>query len=275
MIRALDDRVIAHQRKTWKREIELATRVLNAGWVLATNTTAHHPDGDARAGRVMLGLYAKILNNLLSIITLTQCGLPTGSVMREMTEALITLAYLATDPVPLAQQYLDGIVLRALKDLNRRRKSTDPEVRAGVREEDVRAVEERVTEIEARRSTAELEQMRRHGWASIPLEQMAMRAGLPPIVYEGGYAVDSRPTHAMDAADYLHLDQEENLGILLASGRTLNHLMPAIAAAIQAMDIINRALQLGHEKIALDLSRQMRELNKKKEPIQEPAPNNR
>lgn len=56
----------------------------------------------------MLGLYAKILNNLLSIITLTERGLPTGSVMREMTEALITLAYVATDPVPLAGQYSTG-----------------------------------------------------------------------------------------------------------------------------------------------------------------------
>ena len=53
----------------------------------------------------MLSLHAKILNGLFSIVILTERGLPTASVMREMTEAIIALSYMATDPVPLVEKY--------------------------------------------------------------------------------------------------------------------------------------------------------------------------
>lgn len=88
--------------------MELAGRGLSVGWVVATNTTVHHPGGDATRGRIMLSLHAKILNGLFSIVILTERGLPTASVMREMTEAIIALSYMATDPVPLVEKYVDG-----------------------------------------------------------------------------------------------------------------------------------------------------------------------
>lgn len=250
--------------------------MLNAGWAITTNTTVHHPNGGARGGRVMLGLYGKILNNLLSIITLTEGGLPTASVMREMTEAVITLAYMATDPVPLVEKYLDGIMLRDLKDLNRRRKSTDPEIRAGVREDVIRGVEERAADVVARRGTDEVKQMRRYTWAGLPLDQVAKKGGLPPILYEGAYAVDSGPTHAMDAIDYLYLDDKGNLSILLASGRTMNHLMIATAVALQAMDVVDRTFRLGRGRTVQDLGQQVQALNdEQKGRSHASAPNNR
>jgi len=86
----------------WTRGTDLAERMLNAGFVIITNTTVKHPN-DARAGRIMLGLNGKILNNLLSIAVVSERGLPTASLMRELTEALISLAFIATDPSRLAQ----------------------------------------------------------------------------------------------------------------------------------------------------------------------------
>jgi hypothetical protein len=83
--------VIAHIRRERKQEFDVAERVLRVGWVSVTNTQVEHPSGDRRAGLILLGLYAKILNNLASIIALEEHALPTASVMREMTEALINL----------------------------------------------------------------------------------------------------------------------------------------------------------------------------------------
>lgn len=265
MIRGLEDKIVPDQRKAWRRELELAERVLNVAWAMATNTTVHHPDGHATAGRIMLGLYAKILNCLLSIITLTERGLPTASVMREMTEATIALNYMATDPGPLVEKYIDGVILRDLMDINRRRNSTDPEIRGRGRADMIREAEERAADVEAQRGADEVKRMRRHGWAGMPLDQVANKAGLPPILYDGAYAVDSGPAHAMDASDYLNVVDNGNvISILLASGRTLNHLLPAIAVALQAMDVIARTLQLGREKGIADLGTQMRELNRKR-----------
>lgn len=226
LVRKQENKIVDHQRKALKREFELAERTLNAAWAIATNTVVNHPGGDPAAGRIMLGLYAKMLNIHLSIIVLTERALPTGSVMREMAEALINLALMTTNPGALAEKYRDGIVLRAQKDLSRMRASADPEVRSRVRDEDVRLIEEEVGEIRQRRGADEIEQMRRYGWAGTSIEQRAKDSSLPPILYEGLYAVDSRATHAMDASDYLQVDEEGNATIRLASGRTLNHLMP-------------------------------------------------
>ena len=255
-MRQREAEIVAHLRKERKAEFELAERTLNVGWVIITNTTVQHPDGDAATGRIMLGLYAKILNDLLSIIVLNERGLPTATVMRTMTEGLINLAYIATDPLPLAKLYLDGIWLRHERDLNRRLNSSDPEIRTSASKQDASVLRERVAEVKARRSAEELEAMRKHGWAGNPVEQMAKKAGLPPIVYEGVYATESQSVHAMNAADFLHVDENDNLSIRLAS-EPRTHLVPAMAVAIYAMDVVNRIFGLKREAAVRDMQVQL------------------
>jgi len=64
--------IVAHVRTEQKQEFELAERVLRAVWVSATNAQVEHPSDARGAGLIMLGLYAKILNNSVSIITLEE-----------------------------------------------------------------------------------------------------------------------------------------------------------------------------------------------------------
>lgn len=228
MIRKKEADAVKYHRERFPMEFDLAERILNAGFAMATNTTVRHPQGDARAGRVMLGLYGKILNNLLALIVLAERGLPTASVMRELTEALISLAFIATDPPRLGQLYLDGLVLRAESEIARRKRL---EGKDSVSPEDERAIAEQVREIEARRGQNELEKMRgwRGRWAEgKTIEQIVQAADLPSIVYSGAYSTDSRPVHAMDAADYLDFSEPGDL-MLLIPGRAKSHLMPAMA----------------------------------------------
>lgn len=268
MDRGREPEIVVHNRKEQRQEFEMAERQLSAAWVSVTNTQVEHPSGDRRAGLIMLGLYAKILNNLLSIIVLEERSLPTASVMREMTEALINLAYIATDPSPLTQLYLDGIVLREQRNLNRRRNSEDPEIRSGVREEELRALKQMLDDIEQRRGADESKRMRDpclwKSWAGPSIEGMAKKAGLPPIVYEGAYSTDSRAVHAMDASDFLDFGKDDNVSLLLAAGRTMNHLMPAIVVALKAFEIVDRTFNLGRDSTIRALDKQVRKLNEER-----------
>lgn len=253
--------IVEDHRKRYGEELSLAERFLNAGYALVTNTAVMHPNGDAQAGRIMLGLYAKILNNLWSIIVLSELGLPTGSVTRELTEALINLATIGTDPTRMGQLYADGTALRAERDLNIWKNSRED--RVAVTPEMEKLVQDRVAEIEARWGAEELKRMRswRANWAEgKPVEQLVQEAKLPPIVYNGAYATDSRPTHAMDASDYLDIDEEENLQ-LLVPGRTINHLMPAMAFVLKAMEIVNRTFELKRDTTFEDLGKQLTKLH--------------
>jgi hypothetical protein len=268
MDRTREPEIVAHNREERRQEFELAERLLNAGWMSATNTQVEHPGGDRRAGLIMRGLYAKILNNLLSIIVLEERGLPTGSTTREMTEAMINLAYIATDPSPLSELYVDGVVLRDQRNLNRRRNSEDREIRSGVSEEEERLLREMLDDIEQRRGKDELKRMRDpclwKSWAGPSIEGMAKKADLPPIVYEGAYALDSRSVHAMDVADFLGIDKDGNVSLLLAAGSTMKHLMPGIVVALVAFEIVNRTFKLGRDAAVRDLDQQVRKLNEKR-----------
>lgn len=265
---SMESEIVAHNRNERRQEFELAERLLCAAWASVTNTQIEHPRGDRRAGLIMLGLYAKILNSLLSIIALEERALPTASVMREMTEALINLAYIATDPSPLAQLYVDGIVLREQRNLNRRRNSKDQEIRLSVREGEVSALKELLDKIESRRGPDELKRMRDpclwKSWAGPSIEEMANKAGLPPIVYEGAYSTDSAAVHAMDSSDFLEFDKDGNVSLLLAVGRTKEHLMPAIAVALKALELVDRTFNLGREATVKDLDQQLCQLNEER-----------
>ncbi len=262
MIRKREIEAVAFHRKKHAQELRLAERMLNAAFAMATNTTVQHPRGDARAGRVMLGLYGKILNNLLSIIVLTERRLPTASVMRELTEALANLAFIAKDPSRLSQLYLDGIVLRAERDISRRKRLEGED---SISPDDEKALREHIAKIEAIRGPDELKEMRSWGnaWAEgKTVEQMVQAAQLPAIVYSGAYTTDSRPVHAMDAADYLDLDESGNL-VLLIPGRTKNHLMPAMAATLYAMELVNKTFALGRMGTIEALNGEVMELSQK------------
>lgn len=264
MIRERESQAVPINRKAQAKEFDLAERMLNAGFAIITNTTVKHPSDDARAGRIMLGLYGKILNNLLSIVVLSERGLPTASLMRELTEALISFAFISTDPSRLAQLYVDGVALRAEQDLNRRKATGDPEI--VVHPEDENAFGERLVEMESRVGPDRLEEMRgwRQRWAEgKTVEQMVKAAHLPSIVYVGAYAMDSMPVHAMDAADYLELDDDDNL-MLRIPGRTTSHLMPAMAATLYGVDIMNRVFALGREGTVKGLREEIETLNRQR-----------
>lgn len=159
-------------------------------------------------------------------------------------------------------------MLRDQRNANRRRNSKDPEIRSSVSEEDVRALNQMLEDIEQRRVADELKRMRDpclwRGWAGLSIEEMAKKAGLTPIVYEGAYSTDSTAVHAMDAADFLDFDRDGNVRLVLAAGRTNKHLMPAIVVALKALEIVDRTFNLGRAATVRDLGQQVRKLNEER-----------
>lgn len=247
-MREYEPRLVKSQRAKMVSEFDLAERVLNVGYALVTGTTVKHPGDDALVGRILLGLYGKILANLWCIIVLSERVLPTSAVMRSLVEALIGMRYIATtDSTNRATLYRDALFLRAEKDLNRRKNS--PEDRDTVTPEEERQLAEIIAKIVAERGQEVVEDMK--GWKTWAgkdksIEQMAKEGGLPSTVYNIGYAHDSRGTHAMDSAEFLK-ETDEGLQIQV-SGQLLSHLMPAVGASIVAMETVNSQFKLGREK---------------------------
>ncbi len=255
-------------RTDFNAEFRLAERILDFGYALVIGRRIQNPAGDALVGALLLALYSKILANFWALIVLAERSLPSSSSMRELTEALISLVYVASkDSSARAETYRDYVPVRALKDMNRRwncpdtRDTVTPEERTAVQVaiDDVARRQEQKSKRPGgrlrkfllrlfRRVPPSVDKMRRwKTWAGdFSLEDMARRAGLPCTIYNLAYSTDSRAAHALDAADYLRADPDGTLQVLIPF-RTEQHLIPACVAALVAMDQVGTKLGLNRE----------------------------
>lgn len=245
-------------------KFRLAEQILDFGVELAEGQRIRHQSGDILTGRVLISLYVKMLAVFWAILALAERGLPSSSSMRELVEALISLMYIAKeDSVARAELYRDYLPIRHLKDVNRR--LNDPDSRDTVTPDYKRAVDGAVAEIVARRGQAAVDEMKTwQTWAGdFSVETMARRAGLPGTVYTLPYSVESRAVHALDAADYLTIDER---GILQARmpERLDRHLLPACMTVLTAMDTISTQFGLDKERELKALLAEVERLNEER-----------
>lgn len=263
-IRQREEVTLRTLRTRHATKFRLAERILDLGVQLVDGQRIRHQSGDILTGRVLISLYVKMLAVFWAILALAERGLPASSTMRELVEALISLMFVAKeDSVARAELYRDYLPIRHLKDMNRR--LSDPDSRDTVTPEYRRAVEDGVADVVARRGRDFVEQMKAwQTWAgNFNLETMARRASLPGTVYNLPYSVESRAVHALDAADYLTIDER---GILQARmpERLDRHLLPACMTVLTAMDTISMQFGLDKERELKALLAEVERLNEER-----------
>jgi transcriptional regulator with XRE-family HTH domain len=243
----MEQRVIGRTRTDQAEEFALTERILDFGSGLILGRRIANPEGDALLGRIVIGHLVKSLQLFWAVIVLAERGLPTSSLVRELAETVISLAYLlAEDSAERAQLYRDHLTIRDLRDMNARMR--DPDTEDIVTHEYRRLVEAKVQELRARRGQTQFESMRRwETWAgSYSLETLAQRAGFPGTIYNLLYRVESRATHALDLAAYLTVTPS---GYLLATlpATAERHLMPSAMLVLTALHLGIRTVGLGRE----------------------------
>jgi hypothetical protein len=218
--------------------LELATRIFSS-------RNVRPPHGDVMLGRIALGLIIKIINVFWGIICATERALPSSSQVRELAEALISLAYLLKeDSVARAQLYADRIIIQTAKDLNRI--LGEPELRGDITPEMQRQVDAQVQTIKDRRGAAEVKKMWDWGsWGgNFSIQGMARKAGVPPALYTMLYATESRAPHALDITSHVRLNPDGSLSATLPA-LAERHLMPSAITVVVALQLGTQAFGIG------------------------------
>jgi hypothetical protein len=155
---------------------------------------------------VMLGLYAKCLSDLWSVIVLSERTLPAAASFRELIEAVINMSYIAADDSrERAQLYWDSQFVQREKYASRLR-----EVRSNG-PISIMVLSTKISEIESRRGRDELHRMRNwRTWSGRSVKDMADAIGMPPDVYLDYLEVCSR-IHATDAVVWALRESREVL----------------------------------------------------------------
>lgn len=254
---------IKDMRQRFGQEFELAEDTLDLAARIFSNRRLTPPDGDDLVGRIALGLTIKMIHVLWAIIAAAERALPTSSLVRELAEALISLAYLLKeDSSNRAQLYADRLVIQAAKDLDRR--LSEPALRDEVTPEIRQAIESKVQPIRARRGDVQFDEMRRWGsWGgNFSVEIMARKAGLPAGLYAGLYATESRAPHALDIASHVQRNPD---GSLIATLPALaeRHLIPSTMIVVVALDLGTQAFKIeGHKDAIAALNTRVGEIGK-------------
>jgi hypothetical protein len=246
-MRNTESETIRRVRSEHAQEFALSEKIFEFGSSILLGRSVANPEGDAFLGFVVIGLLVKILTVFWSLIVLTERALSASSLMRELTEAVISLAYLVReDSVERARLYWDHLAIREFKDLKSRLR--DPGLQDWLTPEYREAVDRRVQELSNRRGPEEFERMLHWPtWAgAFPLEEMARRAGVPDTIYNLAYRFESRAPHGLDISAYVTATPQGNLLPTLPATAE-RHLMPSAAMVLMALDLGARALQLGHE----------------------------
>ena len=238
-------------RQKFRDEFELAEDTLDLVAQIFSNRRLMPPESDDLVGRIALGLVIKMIHVFWEIISAAEKALPTSSQVRESAEALISLTYLLKeDSSERAQLYADRLVIQAAKDLDRR--LNVPTLRDDVTPEIRRAVETKMQPIRARRGDAQVEEMRHwRSWGgNFSVQVMARKAGLPPELYAGLYATESRAPHALDIASHVQRNPD---GYLIATLPALaeRHLIPSTMIVVFALDLGTEAFKVEGYKGAI------------------------
>ncbi len=246
IVRDIESMYIARERSGHVQEFALAEHILDSASAILTGRSIANPEGDALLGRVVIGHLIKIIQVFWSIVVLTERALPASSLVRELAETVISLAYLLKEnSVERAWLYRDHITVRDLRDLEVRQR--DPDLKDLAPAEN-RRIREQVENLISRRGADEFEKLRNwKTWGGpFSLEEMAKRVNLAGTVYNTLYRFESRAPHALDIAEYVTVTSEGNL-IPTLPATAERHLMPSALLLVTAFDLGARALKLGHE----------------------------
>lgn len=260
-VRDTERTTIARERVAHGAEFALAEETLDLAARIFSHRELTNPEGDVLLGRVAVGLVIKIVNVFWAVIVLSERALPASSTVRELVEAAVSLAYLLKeDRVERARLYREHIVVRDLKDMNRR--LNDPDSRDVVTPEMRAAIEKNVAAVIASRSKREFEAMKEwKTWGgNFSIEAMAHKAGIAGSVMTLLYAVESRAPHALDIADHIALTPEGNLAATLPAAAE-RHLMPSTLLVLMSLHLATQAFQIDHEEDIEALNRRVLELS--------------
>lgn len=196
----------------------------------------------------VVGLYFKILAGLESVITLVEKGLPTFALVREMVEALISMAYIAaTDSVERANLYRDFLAISRWKEANER--ARNPQLKETVSDSELKTLDEARALVAKKRGEQAVEDMQNprkwKTWAgNLSVRRMCKDAGLSETAYLLGYAWPSQAIHGLDADRYFEVSDD---GVVHPSrpSRPEGALLPAASVVLVAMEVMNRFLGLG------------------------------
>lgn len=239
---------VSRMRAAHAQEFALVEDTLDLAGRIFSNRRLPNPGGDALLGRVTIGLIVKIIHVFWGVVVEAERALPSSSLVRELTEAVISLAYLLKeDSANRAQLYRDHMVVRDLRDMNRR--LNDPDSRDVVTPEYRRLVEDNVHQVILRRTEPVFEEMR--SWPTwggdFSLETMARRAGIPGTLITLLYAMESRAPHAMDISSHVALTPEGDI-IATLPAEAERHLMPSTALVLMALHLATQAFHINHER---------------------------
>jgi hypothetical protein len=241
-----EEDAVRSMRAKYANEFALAEEVLELGARILSNRQIRAPEGDVLLGRIIIGHLIKIVHAHWGIIVLAERALPSSSLIRELAEAVISLAYLvAEESAQRARLYRDHIAIRDLKDINRR--LNDPELRQDVTGEEQGPAEEHVQVIITQRGQQEYERMKEwKTWGGpFSLETMAQRAGVPSAVYKLLYVFESRAPHSLDLFQHMIVASD---GTLIASlpATAERHLLSSATLTLAALGVGDNVLALGH-----------------------------
>lgn len=191
----------------------------------------------------MIGLYHKILACLESVITLAERGLPAFAVMREMVEALISMAYIAAaGSEERANLYRDFIAVSRWKEANRRAQHHAlAETVSASHMKSRAAARDRVVATRGQKVVDDMTDPRKwRTWAGkLTVRDMAKAAGLSDVTYLLAYAWPSQIIHGLDADSYFEINEEG----IVRPARPKNpeaSLLPGASATLVATEVIDK-----------------------------------
>ena len=244
--RSLEPDRISKIRVQHRAAIELAERILQLANDFFTGRQLTCSDGELVA-RLLCGLNGKVVATFWSLLVLAERGLPTSSLARELLETLISIAYITKeDSATRAQLYADSLIIQEIKDMNAR--LSDPSSADVVTSQ----LQSRLQSDEARLVTVYGAQQVRemHSWktwaGNFTLQDMARCAGVPGLMYNLVYRVDSRAAHARDAGHYLEVRSPGAFAMRLPE-QVEQHLMPMSSCVLLALKLIGEKLGVNRE----------------------------
>jgi hypothetical protein len=220
----------------------VAERILKFAEQFFVGRSLPVPPEDGLLVRILLSFYVKILVSLWSIAVLSERGLPTATITRELFESMISATYIAADHSPeRARLYMDYLAVREAKDL--RARLGDPRTQDVDIPERRAAIQSHEAEVTARRGPDYVTKMRKwSSWAGdFSLETMAQRTTIDVPMYNLGYRHYSRATHGLDVLRYTRLHPDGRVEPIVPD-QVEENLMAACAWILIALLAIGQKL---------------------------------
>jgi len=239
----------------WDQHRQIGIELLEFG-MNALLTDRPFTPGLQIAELVLIGLHFKIMAGLEAVITLAERGLPTFAIMREMVEALISIAYIAAeDSVERASLYRDFLAVSRWKGA--RARASHAELKGMVSDQQLKMSEAARNGVVSRRGEKIVKDMMdpkkwRTWTGKLSVREMANAGDLSDATYLLGYAWPSQIIHGLDADSYFETSAE---GVVRPTrpNHPKRSFLPGASVALAAIEVIDKFLGLGKRSDILRL----------------------